>query len=208
MLKRKPIMCRELVEELAPEFANGKLLDLGAGKSKYREIFEKYCDSYTAADCFEADHIDVVIDAHKTPFEDNSFDSLACLSVLEHVAKPWIVAAEIERILKPGGKCMIFVPFILPYHKDPEDYFRYTIPGLASLFPQCTVLHSGGLGGIFAHIEAAWRFNLCDPYKKHHSFIRRNIYRVVKHICDWLDRYVPWPKTMYACVWIIAEKKA
>ena len=77
---------------------------------------------------------DVVADAHAIPFADASFDAVVSLAVYEHLAQPWIVTAEVERVLKPGGVLYVEAPFFEPYHPDPGDYFRYTIPGLRSMF--------------------------------------------------------------------------
>lgn len=37
------------------------------------------------------------------PFEDASFDAVACCDVLEHVDDPAVVVAEMARVLRPGG---------------------------------------------------------------------------------------------------------
>lgn len=37
------------------------------------------------------------------PYDDKSFDAVVCVDVLEHVADLTMVAAEIERVLRPGG---------------------------------------------------------------------------------------------------------
>lgn len=43
------------------------------------------------------------------PFADSSFDAVACLEVLEHVARPPAVLREIRRVLKPHGRCAVTV---------------------------------------------------------------------------------------------------
>ncbi len=47
-------------------------------------------------------------------------------NVLEHVENYEKLISEIFRILKPGGKFEIFVPFMHRYHEDPKDIFRPT----------------------------------------------------------------------------------
>lgn len=42
-------------------------------------------------------------DAGRLPFRDGSFDAACCCDVLEHVADPEGVIAEIARVLRPGG---------------------------------------------------------------------------------------------------------
>jgi len=41
--------------------------------------------------------------------------------------------AEIRRVLKPGGLLYVQTPFMLGFHSSPNDYYRWTIPGLEKL---------------------------------------------------------------------------
>jgi ubiquinone/menaquinone biosynthesis C-methylase UbiE len=45
------------------------------------------------------------------PFEDGSFDVLVCINVLEHVADTQRFMSEARRVLAPGGRIAIAVPF-------------------------------------------------------------------------------------------------
>ncbi|HXC65127.1 MAG TPA: class I SAM-dependent methyltransferase [bacterium] len=56
-------------------------------------------------------------DALKQPYPDNRFDTVTCLGSLEHYSDPEQGLAEIHRVLKPGGKALIYVPnlFFLGY---------------------------------------------------------------------------------------------
>ena len=49
--------------------------------------------------------IQVVADAHKLPFDNESFDFITSYEVLEHVKDPDLVLSEINRVLKSSGKC-------------------------------------------------------------------------------------------------------
>ncbi len=73
------------------------------------------------------------------------FDVIYSNNVFEHLKKPWIAARNILKLLKPGGICITIAPFSLRYHEVPQDYFRYTHTGLASLFedPEVNMLVSG-----------------------------------------------------------------
>ncbi len=72
---------------------------------------------------------DIVGDIHNLPFEDNSKDAILCLAVLEHVQNPVKAMEELYRTLKPGGRLLIYVPFLYYYHAHKGyygDYWRFT----------------------------------------------------------------------------------
>ncbi len=203
---KKPITSRSVLEVLSQEYIKGKALDLGAGKAKYKETVLRTASEYVAFDCFESEHIDVTGDAHKLPFQDNVFDTIICISVIEHVERPWIVAKEMIRVLKLGGHCIVCAPFIFAYHSDPDDYFRFTMQGLSLLFKDCEIQELDRMGGLFSVIDSAWRTSVYDTYKKKHGFINRNCHRVVNLLCTILDRFIPWPSRFYPSSYIVVKK--
>lgn len=81
-------------------------------------------------------HPDLVGDIHALPFANNSIDAIICISVLEHVENPTKAFEEMYRVLKPGGYCFIYVPFLYYYHAEKgyyADYWRFTKDILALL---------------------------------------------------------------------------
>lgn len=89
--------------------------------------------------------VDLKVDACKMEgVSDDSFDLICCMSVLEHIPKFWLAAAEIQRVLAPGGVAFIGIPSVWPYHpggtfqgKDYHyggDYWRTNHAGIVSLF--------------------------------------------------------------------------
>ena len=204
---KKSMYTRDILKDLASKYIRGKTLDLGAGKSKYRKIIEAHSDEYVACDNFEAPHINVVCDAHSLQLEDASFDTVVCTMVLEHVEKPWVVASEIERVLKSGGKCIIAVPFLFPKHEDPGDYFRFTTSGLASLFPNCEKIEAEAFGGLSATIDSFFYTTFFDFYRKNHGFFRRNIYRVIHNIFALFDKVIPQSKAIYRSAYFVGRKR-
>lgn len=78
-------------------------------------------------------HPDIVGDIHALPFPDDSVDALVCISVLEHVEEPQKAVKEMHRVLKPGGYCYIYAPFLFYYHPEKGyygDYYRFTVEGM------------------------------------------------------------------------------
>ena len=49
-------------------------------------------------------------DAGRLPFQDGDVDAIVMLDVLEHLADPAAVLAEIHRVLRPGGYLVLSVP--------------------------------------------------------------------------------------------------
>lgn len=77
---------------------------------------------------------DVTGDAHALPFADETFDTVVASQVFEHLHDPFVAASELCRVLKPGGRAVVAVPFLYFLHQLPHDYFRYSANGLRSLF--------------------------------------------------------------------------
>ncbi len=50
-------------------------------------------------------------DGYALPFNDNTFNTVVMAEVLEHLADPQNSLGEILRVLKPGGKTVISVPY-------------------------------------------------------------------------------------------------
>jgi SAM-dependent methyltransferase len=70
------------------------------------------------------------------PPDIGTFRHVECCSVLEHSRRPWLLAANVERLLEPGGTLYFSVPFIWRYHDYPGDLWRFTHEGVIELFPQ------------------------------------------------------------------------
>lgn len=113
------------------QYAQGKLLDLGAGMVPFYGVYK---DKVTENICIDwgnslhtNPHLDVVADLNQPfPLPDNTFDSILCTDVLEHIADPFAFMQETARVLKPGGNLMLMVPFFYWLHETPHDYYRYT----------------------------------------------------------------------------------
>ena len=62
-------------------------------------------------------------DITRLPFEDDSFDAVLCIHVLEHVDDDRAAVAELRRVLRPGGWAIVMVPVDLgraATHEDPS----------------------------------------------------------------------------------------
>ncbi len=79
-------------------------------------------------------NVSVVADVARLPFRDESLDAVISESLLEHVADPDKVVAEVKRVLRPNGLIYIVTPFMLGFHSSPNDYRRWTTEGLKELW--------------------------------------------------------------------------
>lgn len=66
---------------------------------------------------------EVIEDAASLPFDDNSFDVVICMEVMEHLFRPDKAAVEIVRVLRPGGKLLATVPNIAYWRRRVDLMF-------------------------------------------------------------------------------------
>jgi SAM-dependent methyltransferase len=114
----------------------GRLLDVGCGTKPYRALFK--VDEYLGLDIDSETTrrrgvADVLYDGTRFPFEGARFDAVLCNQVLEHVFNPDAFVDELRRVLTPGGRLLLTVPFVWDEHEQPWDYARYSSFGLRSL---------------------------------------------------------------------------
>ena len=91
-------------------------------------------------DIHPGSNVDLVGDAHVLSrfIREHSVDAVLSSSVLEHLQAPWLVAAEINRVLKVGGLVYHQVPGAWPGHAQPNDFWRFSAEALRVLFGPAT----------------------------------------------------------------------
>ena len=116
-----------LFELFISDSEEGKCLQIGVKDN----VGKKYGDNWVSVDKYDKrGFIDYHYDIHNLGFPDSCFDAVACISVLEHVSNPQEAIKELHRVLKPGGKIWVQLPFHFPYHEAPKDYWRASPDGL------------------------------------------------------------------------------
>ena len=111
--------------------ATGVLADVGCGKAPYFGMYRDFVTKSIGVDwgssLHHSDHVDIFCDLNKgIALPDDSADTVLCTDVIEHLFEPGRIWGEIARILVPGGKAIIGVPFLYWIHEAPFDYHRYT----------------------------------------------------------------------------------
>jgi hypothetical protein len=96
--------------------------------------------SYVGLDVRAGENVDVVGDAHDMTalFAPESFDSVFSISTFEHLAMPWKVALEINRILVDGGTVLTVTHQTWPLHEQPWDFWRYSDNTWTAIFNEYT----------------------------------------------------------------------
>ncbi|MCB1043484.1 MAG: methyltransferase domain-containing protein [Acidobacteria bacterium] len=122
-------------EARASVLAAQRLLVIGSGTTQYPRAIHLDLDDYPG--------VDLVADAHRLPLITDGLDAVMAEVVLEHVARPDQVIAEVYRVLKPGGSCFFTVPFLFPYHGHPRDYRRWSPDGIRQDFDKFSSLSCG-----------------------------------------------------------------
>ncbi len=90
---------------------------------------------YLTADLY-SNGVMVKIDITNIPFPDNSFDSIICNHVFEHIIDDRKAMSELYRTLKAGGWAILQVPLSLALEKTYEDFSITSTPGREKAFGQ------------------------------------------------------------------------
>jgi uncharacterized protein YbaR (Trm112 family)/SAM-dependent methyltransferase len=80
------------------------------------------------------DNVDVVADAHRLPYADNSVRAIQWEAVLEHLTDPEIAVREIHRVLVNEGEVFSVTPFLQKFHAYPNHFFNPTLEGHKLVF--------------------------------------------------------------------------
>lgn len=132
---------------------SGTVLDVGGGRgaSYLPYLKQEKNTEVIGLDLIPSSGVAVQINFETDPLPrpNASIDQALMFNILEHIYHHQFLIAEVARVLKPGGTLVGFVPFLINYHPDPHDYFRYTKEALNKLFTeqQFSEIHIEVIGG-------------------------------------------------------------
>lgn len=151
-IARGKSITRSMLEvRLRKEFLRGSILDLGAGK---RDMYSSFIpkENNASFELFDIKQNENKVDFETDilPYSSKKYDTVLLLNVLEHLFNYSNILKEIHRIKKDDGVLVGFVPFLMWYHPDHHDYFRYTHESLERILKDCgyskvtvEVIHKG-----------------------------------------------------------------
>ena len=125
-----------------------RILDVGCGTGANLLMLSKYGDAEgvdlsedALAFCRERGLENVKLGAaEKLPYEDGTFDLVTALDVVEHLDDDLGGLSEMRRVLRPGGRVLLFVPtfmFLWGLQDDVSNHRRrYRMPELRRVLEQ------------------------------------------------------------------------
>ena len=160
--------------QAAAPLAGKRVLEFGCGLGTYAREMQKYSPHVFGFD-IEIDRVQTGVRngvsgllgsvGERLPFADNTFDIVFSNDVLEHVLDDRACAREIARVVRAGGRAVIFVPNRLyffethgiywrgQYHFGNKPFVNWLPDALRNkLAPHVRAYTAGGLKGLFADL--------------------------------------------------------
>ncbi|MEA4812716.1 MAG: class I SAM-dependent methyltransferase [Anaerolineaceae bacterium] len=199
-------------KDFLPKLQEGYLLDIGSANALYKSELDaqKYKTFFLDIKYFPKAN-DVQGDVHALPFNDESFNSVLCLQLFEHLSMPFIAIKEVSRVLKKDGILILSVPHLSRLHEIPNDYYRYTEYGLKQLLEQekLQIMDSQVTGGLLLFLGhqyslifllSLWKIRFARPL-----LVWINRYFIIKPLL-WLDSFFI-KQTRFPQGYVIMAKK-
>lgn len=125
---------RLLYPELKQVSLSGTVLDLGGShNSDYHKLFGGTHVIRVANNDKDAQP-DFLFDFEQVfPISEREFDAVLSLNTLEHIFNYAQFLSEVKRVLKPKGRVILAVPFLVQVHPSPSDFFRYSEQALMKM---------------------------------------------------------------------------
>ncbi len=139
IFKGKSVIRAYYNARLKKDTLDGSVIDVGGGKNADYLSFMKRAENvrFETFDQKAGAQIDFEINA--LPAATGAYDTVLFLNVMEHIYNHKYILSEVYRITKPGGQLIGVVPFLMWYHPDYKDFFRYTHEALERIFAECGI---------------------------------------------------------------------
>jgi SAM-dependent methyltransferase len=133
MITNLRIFCIQAITDYAkllqPDNRGWKVMEVGiAGDEKPGGNYKLFGNGndYQTLDVIAKYEPDILADICDTKLDGDNWDVIILSNTLEHVFNYQKALKECFRLLKKGGVLIFDIPFMYPYHPDPdfEDYWR------------------------------------------------------------------------------------
>ena len=96
--------------------AAGRVLEAGAGPGFFSDYARDHRPGlrWLSTDVVETPWNDVVADGLRLPFRNGTFEALAAVDLIHHLARPASFFGEAARVLAPGGRLAAVEPWVTP----------------------------------------------------------------------------------------------
>jgi SAM-dependent methyltransferase len=139
--------------------ATSMMLDAGAGNTPYARFFRHL--RYESCDLYPSQQVthQWLCDVQHLPMEDERYDGILCVQVLDDLRDPQLAMDGFQRVLRPGGRVYLSVPMATRLHAEPHHYFQFTRYGIELLATRAglQVEWITPRGGIFTHFAYLFR---------------------------------------------------
>ena len=182
-LHRRVIRKNRLLRELYRDFYHqlrkqckdtppGPRIEIGSGAGFIKDIMPDVITSDVVA-C----GLDMVVNAEKMPFADDSISTLLLMNVLHHIPDQESFLREAERCLKPGGKIVMIEPGNSPVRRFVCRYFHHE--PFVNDRPEWRLPSSGRLS--VSNQAIPWMIFIRDRNRFEQRFPRLKVIRIKKH---------------------------
>ena len=182
-------MIESLIKARIDKTIGGKYLNIGSGEGDLDLDINEYCQELYACDINESDvlfskknnpNISYTLqDAERLEYEDNFFDTVVCMEVIEHVNEPKLYAEECYKLLNPGGimicstinrnmksfvMLIIGAEYVLKWlPKGTHDWQKFITPDeLENIFKEVNFDTVDKKGFVFSPINWDWSISSSD----------------------------------------------
>ena len=188
----------------------GVVLDLACGESPFRKCFPN-ARQYLRVDRDPLDAEVIRGDMRCVPLPDLSVDTVLLCQAITDVPDPSAVLKEARRMLRTGGKVIVFESMCYPEHDAPHDYLRLMPEGLRAIADAAglQMRECMRLGGLFTRFASLWNTCVMGGLMRYRVLQPVGLLgvAVANFVCYALDRMAPHPRLAsdYLAVLAIAD---
>ena len=106
------------ISALIDRSAPGAVVEIGSGIGNLKS----FVPGAICSDLFPNPWLDLVCDGYDMPFDDGTISHLILFDVFHHLRAPRAFLNEMHRVLRPGGRLILFEPYI--------SFFSFPVYGL------------------------------------------------------------------------------